>query len=233
MGFKNHELFIKKHQARFRGPFLEIGAKDYGSTVNLRAMFPGEAYVGIDMENGKGVDLLLDLTLPFEEIDSALAGRRFGTVFCLSVMEHCAQPFLMADNITRLLAPGGTLYVSVPYAWKFHGYPSDYWRFTHEGVKKLFPGLVFDMVEARTSTDVPGDFQAIDEDLARIRISGSWQRGKGRFLRGVAADLLAMMGSLGLMAWLTRHRYLMPPTCIEMIGSAPGAHESGAGNQDG
>lgn len=39
MGFKNHELFIKKHQDRFHGPFLEIGAKDYGSTVNLRAMF--------------------------------------------------------------------------------------------------------------------------------------------------------------------------------------------------
>lgn len=69
MGFKNHELFIKRHQGRFRGPFLEIGAKDYGSTVNLRAMFPGENYVGIDMAEGKGVDLVLDLTRPFEEID--------------------------------------------------------------------------------------------------------------------------------------------------------------------
>lgn len=223
MGFKNHELFIKKHQARFRGPFLEIGAKDYGSTVNLRAMFPGETYVGIDMAEGKGVDLVLDLTRPFDEIDAAVAGRRFGTVFCLSVMEHCAQPFLMADNITRLLAPGGTLYVSVPYAWKFHGYPSDYWRFTPEGVKKLFPGLAFDMAEARTSTDVVGDIQPVDEDLAHIRISASWQLEKGRFLRGLGAVLLSLLGSLGLMAWLTRHRYLMPPTCIEMIGSAPAA----------
>jgi len=223
MGFKNHELFIKRHQTRFRGPFLEIGAKDYGSTVNLRAMFPGETYVGIDMAEGKGVDLTLDLTRPFEEIDAALAGRRFGTVFCLSVMEHCAQPFLMADNITRLLAPGGMLYVSVPYAWKFHGYPSDYWRFTPEGVKKLFPGLAFDMAEARTSTDVVGDIQPVDEDLARIRISASWQREKGRFLRGLGAGMLSLLGALGLIAWLTRHRYLMPPTCIEMIGCAPAA----------
>jgi SAM-dependent methyltransferase len=165
---------------------------------------------------------VLDLTRPFEEIDAALAGRRFGTVFCLSVMEHCAQPFLMADNISRLLAPGGTLYVSVPYAWKFHGYPSDYWRFTPEGVKKLFPGLAFDMADARTSTDVVGDIQPVDEDLARIRISASWQREKGRFLRGLGAGLLSLLGALGLIAWLTRHRYLMPPTCIEMIGSAPG-----------
>ncbi len=228
MGFKNHELFITKHQARFRGPFLEIGAKDYGSTVNLRAMFPGETYVGIDMAEGKGVDLLLDLTLPFEEIDAALAGRRFGTVFFLSVMEHCAQPFHMADNITRLLAPGGTLYVSVPYAWKFHGYPSDYWRFTHEGVKKLFPDLVFDMADARTSADVVGDLQSVDKGLARIRISASWQREKGYFLLGFGAGLLAMLGALGLMARLTRHRYLMSPTCIEMIGCAPAAARTDA-----
>ena len=50
----------------------------------------------------------------------------------------------MAANITRLLGANGCLYVSVPHAWKFHGYPSDYWRFTPEGVKKLFPDLSFD-----------------------------------------------------------------------------------------
>ena len=138
-------------------------------------------------------------------------------------MEDRAQRFPMADNSTRLLAPGGTLYVSVPYAWKFHGYPSDYWRFTPEGVKKLFPGLAFDMAEARTSTDVVGDIQPVDEDLARIRISASWQRERGRFLRGLGSGLLSVLGALGLIAWLTRHRYLMPPTCIEMIGTAPAA----------
>jgi hypothetical protein len=81
----------------------------------------------------------------------------------------------------------------------------------------------FDMAEARTSTDVVGDIQPVDEDLARIRISASWQRERGRFLRGLGAGLLSVLGALGLIAWLTRHRYLMPPTCIEMIGTAPAA----------
>ncbi len=83
--------------------------------------------------------------------------------------------------------------------------------------------LAFDMAEARTSTDVVGDIQPVDEDLARIRISASWQRERGRFLRGLGAGLLSVLGALGLIAWLTRHRYLMPPTCIEMIGTAPAA----------
>jgi hypothetical protein len=225
MGYKNHELFIEQHKTLFRGPFLEIGAKDYGSTVNLRDRFPGEAYVGIDMEEGKGVDAVLDLTKPFEEIDAALGGQRFGSIFCLSVLEHCAQPFIMASNITRLLRPGGLVYVSAPYAWKFHGYPSDYWRFTHEGVKKLFPDLDFDMNIACASTDMVGDFRPIDEDLCRTRLAGSWHRRRGLFLRGVGADMLALLGNLGLLRWLTQHRYLIPPTCLEMVGVRTGSEE--------
>jgi len=221
MGFKNHEFFIRQQRDRFQGPILEIGSRDYGSTVNLRQLFPDEDYIGIDMQSGKGVDRVLDLTLPFEAVDAALEGRRFGAVICLSVLEHCAQPFHMAANITRLLRPGGCLYVSVPFSWKFHGYPSDYWRFTHEGVRKLFPDIVFDLPACRTSTDVAGDLRTVDEDLCRFRLKGSWKRRRGEVLRGIGADLVAALGALGPLRWLTRHRYLMPPTYIEMIGVLP------------
>jgi hypothetical protein len=84
------------------------------------------------------------------------------------------------------------------------------------------------MEDARTSTDVVGDLRPVDEDLARIRISASWQREKGHFLRGIGAGLLSVLGVLGLTTWLTRHRYLMPPTCIEMIGCAPAAARTDA-----
>lgn len=221
MGFKNHELFIKRHKNLFQGPILEIGSRDYGSTVNMRDLFPGEEYIGIDMQAGKGVDHVIDLTAPLEGIDAILDRRRFGTIICLSVLEHCAQPFRMAENITRLLRPGGRLYVSVPFSWKFHGYPSDYWRFTHEGVKQLFPELVFDMASSCTSTDVAGDLHPVDEELRRFRLKGSWQRRRGALMRSIGADLVALLGALGPLRWLTRHRYLMPPTCIEMIGTLP------------
>ena len=32
---------------------------------------------------------------------------------------------------------------SVPFVWRIHAYPSDYWRFTKEGVKLLFPRIRF------------------------------------------------------------------------------------------
>ena len=222
MGSENQLMFVKQHRDLFVGPVLEVGSRDYGTTADLRGLFPDDAYVGLDMLEGDGVDVVMDLTLPFKQIDAVLGGQRFGTIFCLSVLEHCDQPFIAASNITKLLSPGGRVYVSVPYAWKFHGYPSDYWRFTHEGVKKLFADLRFDESIAATSTEVHGDIHPIDEQLSRFQIRGSFHRRQGHFLRGMSADLIRLLGSIGLARWLTRFRYLMPPTMVDMIGQLPG-----------
>ncbi len=218
MGHLNQLTDAQRHRGKFRGPFLEIGSRDYGSTMNLRDVFTDDTYVGIDMLEGKSVDFVLDLTRPFEEVDAALGGRHFGSVFCLSVLEHCSQPFTMAETITRLLRPGGAAYISVPYAWVFHGYPSDYWRFTHEGVKKLVPDLVFDEAECAFSTDIDGDFRPLDNELSRIHFSTTWHRKRGHAVRGLASGLLR---GTRLAHWITRHRYVMPPTMVDMIGTKP------------
>jgi len=91
MGDINQLWFVQQNAENFDGPYLEVGSKDYGSTQDLRSIFLSKGkYVGIDMREGKGVDFVLDLTRDFDEIDRKLKGERFGTVFCLSVMEHCA-----------------------------------------------------------------------------------------------------------------------------------------------
>lgn len=217
MGDINQRRFVERHRDAFSGPVLEVGAHDYGSTQDLRRLFPGETYVGIDMRAGPGVDVVLDMTAPFAEVDRQLGGRRFGTIFCLSVLEHCAQPFAMAENMTRLLQRGGKIYVSVPFAWKFHGYPSDYWRFTHEGVKKLFPQLVFDATDGR-ATRSSGESAPLDADLGLIQVSGGWHRKRGRFLRGLGADALKLLARGGVLRWFAGYRYLLAPTMVDMIG---------------
>lgn len=217
MGDINQHRFVERHRAAFGGPFLEVGAHDYGTTQDLRKLFPGETYVGIDMSAGPGVDLVLDMTAPFAEIDRQLGGRRFGTIFCLSVLEHCAQPFAMAQNMTALLRPGGKIYLSVPFAWKFHGYPSDYWRFTHEGVKKLFPRLAFDGADGR-ATRSSGEAHPLDEDIGLIHVSGGWHRKRGKFLRGLGADALKLLARIGVLRWFAGYRYVLAPTMVDMIG---------------
>jgi SAM-dependent methyltransferase len=220
MGDWNQYTLIENMVDDLDGPFLEIGSKDYGSTQDLRTLLGAKGrYVGIDMEQGAGVDLVLDLTLDFSEIDAALEGERFGTIVCLSVLEHCDQPFRMAENMTRLLKPGGKVVVCAPFAWKFHGYPSDYWRFTHEGIKKLFPQLTFDMDHSFAASARDGEFKKLDEQIGRATFATRPHWDEGRYVRGVVAKGLRMLGNIGIFSWLTGYRYVMIPTNVFMTGT--------------
>lgn len=93
---------------------------------------------GVDMEAGPGVDRVLNL----EEPPPADLGR-FAHVECTSVLEHSRRPWLLAHNIEKLLVPRGTLFVAAPFVWRIHNYPSDYWRFTTDGIRELFPAIEF------------------------------------------------------------------------------------------
>lgn len=219
MGDINQEHFVRQRAAHLSGPYLEVGSKDYGTTQDLRALVGrGEDYLGVDLETGPGVDRVLDLSGPWATVDAALEGRRFGTIFCLSVLEHVRQPFRMAENLTQLLRPGGHLCVGVPFAFKYHGYPSDYWRFTAEGVRQLFPDVEFPPEDTLASTSLPGDFQPVDEQLGRLDLTTKSHWRQGHRLRGLSAGLLRLAGRLGLGRWLLGHRYVLAPTMILMLG---------------
>lgn len=220
MGDVNQLSYAKSISDDLSGPFLEIGSKNYGSTQDLRSLFGTRGdYVGVDMAEGNGVDLTQDMTADFDTIDALLQGRRFGTIFCMSVLEHCAQPFRMAENLTKLLRPDGQLVVSVPFSWQFHGYPSDYWRFTHEGVKQLFPGLEFDTSAGVSVTSRDGDFRGLDNEIGKIPLSGGYYRKRGQWARGLIAGCGRLLSKLGLARWLLGYRYVMAPTMITMIGT--------------
>ena len=226
MGSADQLRFIERYAGEFNGPFLEAGSRDYGNTQDLRAIFAGNDtadYVGVDMIEGPGVDVAVDLSGDFEAIDRALAGRRFGTVFCLSVLEHCENPFAMAKNLVRLLKPGGKVCVSVPFAFRLHAYPDDFWRFTPSGVRKLFAGVEFRPRDSvwTTGRGVGGDddFRPIDRQLGKIPFSLSSHWRSGHRLRGLSAKLLGTLGRCGPLGWLAGYRYVLAPTDIIMVGT--------------
>lgn len=219
MGDVNQRIFVEKFAERLSGPFLEVGSKDYGTTQDLRSLFAGrDEYIGVDMEDGPRVDIVLDLTADFDQLDATFGGRRFGTIFCLSVLEHCGHPFKMAENMTLLLKPNGCICISVPFAWQIHGYPSDYWRFTPEGVRKLFPDIQFDMGQSLAVTSRQNDFRQLDDELGKISFSFSKHRASGHPLRGISAKSLKILSRVGVLRWLTGYRHVFAPTGILMIG---------------
>ena len=177
MGDVNQRLFLTRAIPRAGGPVLEVGSKDYGNTTSFRDVFGGEEYIGIDLSPGKDVDRVLDLAAGTGE----LAESHFALAICCSVLEHVRRPWDMAANLTRLLRPGGALYVAVPWVWRYHPYPDDYFRFSWRGIAEIFPGITWaQMAYSTTAADeffeITGDGSGIDNDLAKYIDTPKGQR---------------------------------------------------------
>ena len=141
------------------GPVLEVGSKNHGTAAQFRSLYPNVPYLGVDMQAGENVDLVLDLTIP--PPNDLLPPESFSLIICSAVLEHVDRPWLMAEQLSRLLKPGGSLFVAVPWVHAYHPYPDDYYRFSWKGVMALFPELAWKNI--LYSTNVPGEFFEISE----------------------------------------------------------------------
>lgn len=177
MGDVNQRLFLSRALPRAGGPVLEVGSKDYGNTTTFRDVFTGDDYIGIDLSPGKDVDRVLDLAAGTGDLPDG----HFALAICCSVLEHVRRPWEMAANITRLLRPGGALYVAVPWVWRYHPYPDDYFRFSWRGIAEIFPGISWSRMAYSTTAadeffDITGDGFGIDNGLAKFVETPKGQR---------------------------------------------------------
>jgi SAM-dependent methyltransferase len=108
-------------------------------------------------------------TLPypdFDLLDPIEQPGRFDVVICEQVLEHVPDPWLAAEHLRDLCAPGGQVIVSTPFLVRVHEEPilhdmKDYWRFTPRGLRTLLEraGLEVEAVESWGNRDsVIGDF---------------------------------------------------------------------------
>lgn len=167
MGDFNQYLWVKKNAEKISGSLLEIGSKFYGekTDINYRTIFDNCDYVGIDFQQGLNVDKVIDITWDIEQIYQVLEIKEFDCIICNSVLEHVIDIEKAASNIENLMKKEATLFVSVPFVWEEHGYPNDYWRFTKNGLQKLFPAITFDISQSCYYSHEINDFFPIDGDV--------------------------------------------------------------------
>jgi SAM-dependent methyltransferase len=134
-----------------REPIFEFGAFQVPGQEqhSIRYLFRGRNYVGCDMRQGRGVDRVLDL----ESLD--LPDGSVGTAIVLDTVEHVRHVWKAADELHRVLAPGGILIMTSVMYFPIHAYPSDYWRFTPEGFVTLSERFETVVVESAGLTDFP------------------------------------------------------------------------------
>jgi SAM-dependent methyltransferase len=165
---------VERMRALARPPILQIGSKEAivdRSSRRWRELFPDKEFIGLDIEAGANVDRVADICADFDELDAILDGRRFGFIVCQHVLEHVRKPWLAARNIQRLLRPGGYCYIAAPWVQAFHGFPSDFWRFSFPALLELFDELEFvDMYYSASGTGFDAAYKILVEghvDLAR------------------------------------------------------------------
>lgn len=146
MAHKNHIEFIKSNKDLIKEPILLVGSKLYDyDQYDLKKELNNLGFhnvLGTDISPGNGVDKILDITNPPEEFIKEYHGH-FNTIFCMEVLTNVVNPFLAAYNVDKLLAKEGTVFLSECFVRKLSRMPKDYWRFTYDGLKALFPDYLF------------------------------------------------------------------------------------------
>lgn len=115
-------------------PILEVGSCEVTGQeriADLRRFHPDTRYVGTDLRQGAGVDVVAHVeSLPYKD-------RTFGTVIALNLLEHVPRFWIGIEELQRVMRDDGLLIISCPFYFRVHGFPSDYWRFTPAAFRLL------------------------------------------------------------------------------------------------
>ena len=131
------ETFLKKYQTN--GYTLDIGC---GNKM-YKDLFPNS--ICADIDESKKPDIIVDVHKM-----TVFQNDTFDCILCTEVLEHCYAPWIAAEEIHRVLKPGGILLLSTRFVYPLHDTPQDYYRFTKYGLQYLFKK--FKIIELREET---------------------------------------------------------------------------------
>ena len=190
-------------------PILEVGSYQVAGQerlCDLRSLLPGKRHIGLDVRPGPGVDLVGDV----ERLD--LPDASVGTVLAFSVFEHVPRFWRGFDEVFRVLKPDGAFVVSVPFHFRIHRHPSDYWRFTPDALEMLLERYPSKLVGWHGPRKRPENVWAVAYREGRAPIGGQ-----------AMADYRAAMGlhARQPMGWLRRLRCALGRLVAGRVPFAP------------
>lgn len=126
---KNDKYYLEKaiSEGFISGRCLEIGSAIEWSSIIPKMKTLNFDVCGLDINNGKYVDYVINLESEYETIKKTI-DKTFDTIICFNTIEHVFNPVIVLKNLTNLLNQNGTLLISTPVMWPIHGYPSDFHR---------------------------------------------------------------------------------------------------------
>lgn len=195
--------------ARAAGRVLDVGCADGAIALRLPGM---ASYVGLDYPATAGG---LYGTRPQVYGDAAalpFADATFDTVMLLDVLEHVAEPEVALREVARVLAPGGRLLLTIPFAYPLHDLPHDYQRFTGPGLSRRLQaaGLATEQMQ-EASGGARAAALGLALSIAQGAVDALAARGWRMLLLPVAVAAIPVVNLAGwLLAVLLPARDLLP-----------------------
>jgi SAM-dependent methyltransferase len=134
---------------------LEVGSKYVNGSVRplIERFCRPREYVGVDIEPGKYVDVVL----PAERLVEYFGPESFDVVISTEVLEHVRDWRLVVNNMKAVLKGGGYIYITTrSYGFPYHAYPYDFWRYELGDMVKIFGD--FEIIKLARDHEAPGVF---------------------------------------------------------------------------
>jgi SAM-dependent methyltransferase len=132
---------------------LEIGSRNVTGGAT-RTPFSAAHYVGFDFYGGENVDVVGDA----HKLSSYFnPDEKFDLIFSSAVFEHFHMPWVVAQEIQKLLKVGGYVFVETHFSFGTHERPWNFFQFSDMGLRALFNrALGFDLVDYGMSNPMNG-----------------------------------------------------------------------------
>jgi SAM-dependent methyltransferase len=146
---------------------------DYGcGSRPYEALFSNKFknYIGADIEGNAKANLIIG---PEGQIPAA--DESFDCVLSSQVLEHVVNPQIYLREAFRVLKAGGHLIVSTHGIWPYHPDPTDFWRWTIDGLQREVGRAGFEIVTVQSVFGLESSALQLWQDATYERLPGFLQ----------------------------------------------------------
>lgn len=174
---------------------VDVGAGD----APYREFFEHTDYITIDWEHSihggaAGSDFLASAeNLPLDEASA-------DAIVMTEVLEHISAPERVLNEVGRILRPGGSLFLTVPFVWILHEMPHDFFRYTPSALTMLLERAGFVEVSVSNRGNYFTTLAQLMQMVPSWLVGGSNADGLDGRRRKAGAALAALAGAFSALS---------------------------------